>query len=154
MTRPWFHRWLTRPAQTSLRKQQPKAKPTVQIVEGRCLLDGYQFTTLDVLGSSATLAYGANNAGQIVGEYFAGPFRDLRIHGFLFSGGNYATIDPLGSIDASALGINDAGQIVGTYTDACGVIHGFLLSGGSYTTFDVPGGLLTEAHGINETERR
>src|SRR5690348_9035037 len=91
-----------------------------------CLLVGragkvkadYVFTTLDV-----NLAFGINDAGQIVGANNAA--------GFLFSGGIYTTINVPSSSRQStttAYGINNAGQIVGSYYDGNdNSTHGFLL---------------------------
>jgi uncharacterized membrane protein len=68
-----------------------------------------------------TVAFGINNAGQIVGLFSDatgghGFFRD--------SGGLFTTLDVPGR-PTFALGINDAGQIVGDFNDAAGT-HGFL----------------------------
>jgi probable HAF family extracellular repeat protein len=70
------------------------------------------------------MAYGVNDAGQIVGQFIdgAGVY-----HGFLYSGGTYTTIDdPLGLMGTEPFGINDQGQIVGGYQDSSGVTHGFI----------------------------
>jgi probable HAF family extracellular repeat protein len=49
----------------------------------------YTFTPIDVPGASATLAYGINNKGQIVGNYVqAGQY-----HGFLYSAGTFAPLN-------------------------------------------------------------
>src|SRR5262249_8329382 len=90
---------------------------------------GSTFTTIDVPGSSATIASGINNIGQIVG-YFG---ESGRAHGFIKSGATYTTIDvppSLGvpasfGIDTFVYGINDAGVIVGTFSDTRGS-HGFI----------------------------
>jgi probable HAF family extracellular repeat protein len=68
-------------------------------------------------------AYGINDAGQIVGEYYGA---NGRTSGFLKSGNTYIDIDVPGAYDTVAMGINDAGQIVGNYIDANGIDHGFL----------------------------
>jgi hypothetical protein len=111
------------------------------------LRSGGSYTTLDVPGSTFTVANGINASGQIVGAYYD-PASDKR-YGFLLSGGSYTTLDVAGSTLTAATGINDAGQIVGHYFTP-GVTHGFLLSGGSYTTFDVPdSNNVTRPNGIN-----
>src|SRR5205085_7477310 len=70
------------------------------------------FTTLDVPGSTLTLAHGINDSGQIVGGYdHAGP-GGIR-HGFLLSGGSYTLFDVPGSTLTNANGINNLGQIAG-----------------------------------------
>jgi len=105
------------------------------------LLSGGHFTIIDA--GAATIPFGINASGQIVGGYDYG-------HGFLFSGGRYTTLDVPGSNGTAAVGINSAGQIVGGYyTNGGDTSHGFLLSGGSYTTLDVPGSTSTLARGIN-----
>src|SRR5262249_45463686 len=67
---------------------------------------GYIFQTIDVPGSVATVAFGINGAGQIVGQFDGS-------HGFLDSGGVFTTIDVPGASETTARGINDRGQIVG-----------------------------------------
>ena len=55
----------------------------------------YVFTTIDVPGSTFTIAYGINASGEIVGQY-----RDAGgvTHGFLLSGGVYTTLDVPGGV--------------------------------------------------------
>ncbi len=108
----------------------------------------YTFSRLAVPGSPSsggTVAFGINDAGQIVGDYIdaGGTFR-----GFLLSGGVYTPIDMPGAIATLPLGINDAGQIVGQYPTGSGS-GGFLLSGGVYTPIAVPGAIAATARGIN-----
>jgi len=111
----------------------------------------YQFTTIDVPGSTRTSISGINNAGQIVGSFIT-----LGIgHGFLKDGATYTTIEVPGAANnpgeysTSALGINDAGQIVGSFI-TLGNTHGFLKDGATYTTIEVPGARSTAAYGIND----
>jgi len=88
--------------------------------------NGGTYTTLnDPVNPHDTLAYGINDAGQVVGYYFDGNNHE---HGFLYSGGIYITLDdPLATNGTNALGINNAGQIVGQYQIGT-VTHGFLLT--------------------------
>jgi probable HAF family extracellular repeat protein len=81
----------------------------------------YNFTTIDVPGSTFTQALGINNAGQIVGDFMDATGR---FHGFLKDGATITIIDVPGAFPGStrAFGINDAGQIVGTFGDATGAI--------------------------------
>jgi len=107
----------------------------------------YMFTEIDFPGSTYTVAYGINDAGQIVGySFLEGGTED----GFLLDvDGTYTTLDPPGATSSIAYGINDAGQIVGTY-NAHGQ-HGFLRDvDGSYTTLDPPGSTSSFAYGIND----
>jgi hypothetical protein len=54
---------------------------------------------------------GANNRGQIVGQYVE---TDLRCHGFVLSRGAFTTIDDPDALSSTgASDINDRGQIVG-----------------------------------------
>src|SRR5487761_271333 len=74
--------------------------------------NAYTFTTISVPGSSATLAYGVNNSGQIVGIY-----TDTNgvTQGFLYNSGTFTQVQFLGAQGTLAQGINDSGQIVGGY---------------------------------------
>ena len=84
----------------------------------------YDYTTIDVPGSTYSLASGINDAGQIVGWYVDGA---LTSHGFLLDvDGSYTTLDPPDSNFTNAFAINRAGQIVGLYASAFGGNHGFL----------------------------
>src|SRR5436853_176807 len=95
----------------------------------------YTFTTLDDPLGMAAVAFGINDAGQVVGAYTDA---NDHAHGFLYSGGTFTTLDdPSATTGTLALGINDAGQIVGYYTDVSSA-HGFLYSGGFYTTLEIP----------------
>ena len=85
----------------------------------------YTFTTLDFPGASSTLAFGINNAGQVVGR-----FSDSSggRHGFINTGGTFTTLDVPGASRTNAFGINDAGQVVGFFADSSSVFHGFVAS--------------------------
>jgi len=94
-----------------------------------------------------TMAYGINNAGQIVGQYGDATCNCTR--GFLFSGGTFTTVNgPLG-VPFAASGINDTGQIVG---------YPGLDNGGTFTAIldplsaGYPGaGAFTTSYGINNS---
>ena len=108
----------------------------------------YSFTSIDVPGAtSGTGARGINNAGQIVGEFYAS-----EPHGFLKDGVIFTTIDVPGTLGGQPFGINDAGRIVGTFFDARGN-QGFLKDGATFTTIDVAGATGTQARGINDFAR-
>ena len=63
----------------------------------------------DPAAAGATVAFGINSLGQIVGYYLGG---DAKNHGFLYSSGTYSSIDdPAISEFTVATGINDSGQI-------------------------------------------
>jgi uncharacterized membrane protein len=88
------------------------------------IYDGVSFTTIDVPGSSVTVAHGINNAGDIVGRFHNAVEGG---YGFLYTRGKFTTINIPGSIGSGAYGINDRGQIVGTFADASATgAHGFI----------------------------
>jgi uncharacterized membrane protein len=80
------------------------------------LYSGGTYTTLDVPGSTYTVAEDINNNGQIAGYYFLGPGGSGGVRGFLYDSGNYTTLGSSISTNfVAAFGINDAGEIVGQY---------------------------------------
>jgi autotransporter passenger strand-loop-strand repeat protein/probable HAF family extracellular repeat protein len=88
------------------------------------------YTTIFDSSGVSTLAFGINDAGQIVRDYVDS---SGGLHGFLYSDGTYTTIeDPLGDTNSQggtlAFGIDDSGDIVGTYSDSSGLDHGFIAS--------------------------
>ena len=83
---------------------------------GFILTDGIS-TTITCGNPSLAYAYGINNAGDVVGEYYTGP-NDSVTSGFLWSNGTCTTINYPGSPTTSISGINDAGMIVGNYGDS------------------------------------
>jgi probable HAF family extracellular repeat protein len=111
----------------------------------------YTFTPLNVPGASATLAYGTNNRGQIVG-YYSLPGQ-YAWHGFLYDAGAFTPLDvPFSGATngTQAYGINNRGQIVGGYSYANGEVQGFLYARGVFESLNVPGATSTVAYGIND----
>jgi uncharacterized membrane protein len=90
------------------------------------------YTQIDYPGSTETVVYGINSAGEIVGAYVSG----VNWHGFLLSGGVYTEI---GYDDGPnyLTSINDVGQIVGSASDTD---LGFVYDRATqmFTTFGVP----------------
>src|SRR3954451_19180238 len=83
----------------------------------------YTFTEIIVPGASSAVAFGINDAGQIVGSFGD----STGGHGFLDTAGSFTQIDVPGAFGTGASGINDAGQIVGSFSSTPGPItHGFL----------------------------
>lgn len=101
------------------------------------------FTTIEIPGAIATLPYGINPSGAIVGYFVDSAFN---AHGFLDQGGTITTIDvPGASADGGgsyAYGISPSGAIVGEYFDSSGTSYGFLDQGGTFTTIAPPGAAL------------
>jgi hypothetical protein len=104
----------------------------------------FQYTTLQVPGSTYTVALGVNNNGDIVGTYISNGVQS----GFLYSGGNFQTIACPGAAFTLAQGINDNGVVVGW----CGnnPTKGFVYQSGSYSYVSYPGASLTALLGINK----
>jgi len=109
--------------------------------------DGYTFSTLEVPGSSLTVASNIDLLGRVVGYYSD----TTGTHGFLYNNGSFTRIDYPGSGWTVALGISTNGQIVGSYaaSDAPTGRRGFLLAGSSFSSFVVPGSTDTVAHAVN-----
>jgi hypothetical protein len=108
------------------------------------------YTTVSYPGSSYTIVWAVNNAGDLVGSYGD----TLGGHGFLLSGGVYTTIDPPGSCGTTVSGINNAGQMVGTYSPppcqtGLGSV-GFIYANGIFTYITEPGVYSTTVYGIND----
>src|SRR5262245_45253709 len=111
------------------------------------LYDHGTFTTLHHPDAAlGTIAYGINDAMQIVGHY-----RDSlgRSHGFIYDHGMYTTLDRPGSLSTELNGINNAGDLVGA-SDFGG--NGFVYRDGTFTSINVPGGVPTATApvGINQ----
>jgi len=123
---------------TSLRAQTP-VNPT------------YIATDLGTLGGTESIAYGINDAGQIVGySYTTG---NSAQHATLFSpGGTPTDLGTLGGSYSSAYAINDAGQIVGTSaTTGNSAQHATLFNpSGTPTDLGTLGGSSSAAYAIND----
>ena len=123
----------------------PIAIGVVQATAGQAY-NAYTFSTIEVPGSSSTVASGVDALGRIVGYYGDGG----GTHGFLFDNGAYSAIDFPGAKWTVAYGVNASGQIVGAYgQDEFSGRHGFLLNRGNFSTFDFPGSTDTVARGLN-----
>jgi hypothetical protein len=93
-----------------------------------------------------TLAYGINQAGQIVGNYID---TNGSSHGFIKTGSTYSTLDdPNATGGTYVYGINDSGTIVGQYF-AGGKSYGFIAapSGSPPPPAPTPGLITWTGHG-------
>jgi probable HAF family extracellular repeat protein len=77
------------------------------------------FTLLTFPGADGTIAFGVNDLGHVVGQYWGFGFGAglNRFHGFLWKDGVYTSIDAPDpeEMATSLLGINNAGQLIGAY---------------------------------------
>jgi len=108
------------------------------------------FTFLDVPGADGTEAFGINDRGAVVGQYFipliSGASGFARFHGFLWRKGKFETIDiPLDNSVTILLGINKKQQIIGAYftyepvPNEVSEWHGFVYDNGNFTPLNFPG---------------
>ena len=98
------------------------------------------------------MAYGINNAGEIVGQVFDGIVGVLGHQSSFLrrADGTFVAISVPGTSETQVFGINNAGQMTGLYISN-DVAHGFVSdSSGSFTTIDVPGAESTQAFGVND----
>jgi hypothetical protein len=100
----------------------------------------FTYTTIEVPGALATVAFGINPRGDIVGTYVDASFRS---HGFLLRDGSFTTIDYPGAAGNDARGISPSGEIVGGYWmpgEPPVNIHGYLRTKkGDFARVDYPG---------------
>jgi probable HAF family extracellular repeat protein len=114
----------------------------------------FTFKTIDVPNALATIAYGINARGDIVGTYVDAAHQQ---HGFRLRDGDYQTIDfraadgVLAAV-TEARGIGPDGEIVGDYTFAgepAVNAHGYRLTkGGEFVPVSYPGHTNTVAQRI------
>ena len=100
------------------------------------------FTVIDVPGSTDTLAYGINDAAQVIA------FDNTHSKSYLFTGGHLLDIGVPGSTYTWAEGINDAGDIVGAFGDGRRA-WGYVDHAGVITRLEVPGSIETDPYAIN-----
>jgi len=110
----------------------------------------YTLTLLGSLGGSYSIAYGINDAGQVVGQSRTVP-GDLRA--FLWQNGVMTDLGTLGGTSSSssrAYGINDAGQVVGK-SDSYAFLwqEGTMYNLSDYLDNPISGWSLRTAQGIN-----
>jgi uncharacterized membrane protein len=107
------------------------------------VLNGGEFTTVTVPGSSYSELAHINSQGTAVGDFIDAEGVD---RGFTYSSDGTITYlpDPAPGAFTIPIGINDRGAITGPYsTDNYATFHGFIYYKGSFTYFDVPGSTRT-----------
>jgi len=97
-------------------------------------------TVLHYPGASATMAFGINDSGEVVGAYTKGSGDNARSFGFTWSArhGWRSISDPMGKGTTLVNGVNDLGDLVGFYTDAQGNTDGFLWAAGMHAVGMAP----------------
>lgn len=109
------------------------------------------YTPLSVPGSQQTEAFGINNAGQVVGDYWNDNVNAGFHDGFLYSQGLFTTIQVSGFQQTVPFGINSSSEIVGYVNNNFGAVsQGFIYMAGSITILNVPGSTGTWAYGVND----
>jgi len=105
----------------------------------------FKFKQVNFPGAAGTSAYGLNDAGVIVGQYYdsAGVF-----HGYVLDHGRGTTIDDPNGSNTLCADINASGVIVGEYTAPDGDNHGFRYENGKFK--EIAPDNLSGADGINE----
>lgn len=91
---------------------------------GFMLRDG-DLTVFAYPGAIATLAYGLNRLGLVVGQYQA-QASDPALHSFLWQDGTFTDFAVPRAAWTEARSVNDDGVIVGSWIDADGTRHGFV----------------------------
>ena len=116
---------------------------TVGLRERGFTFDGNAFTSIRSGNNTATVTWGLNNAGDIVG----GAGTIYTTQGFEMRGGHFKTISPPGEyVYVYATGVNNLGKVVG-WDDS----GGFAYSRGKFKTISFPGANQTEAWGVNDS---
>jgi len=121
------------------------------------------FTQIHFPNSSATIARGINDSGDIVGWYIVvtnPPNFAIAVHGFVLSKGVYTSLDAPGATGTIANGVNEQGEITGSYTtgpislntffgDSPIGSRGYVRSadGSTFTFIDFPNALSTDCRG-------
>jgi probable HAF family extracellular repeat protein len=89
-----------------------------------------EMTNLGALGGTFSLAYDANDKGQVVGEVRP-PGPSVVQRAFLWEDGSMITLGTLGGDFSTAFGVNLHGEVVGQSRTAAGPMHAFMWRAGS-----------------------
>jgi probable HAF family extracellular repeat protein len=103
-------------------------------------------TDLGTLGGAASIAYGVNNLGRVVGrsEWSGGYW-----HGFSYASGPMTDLGVYSGYYSVAYGINDSGTIVGSVWTTGNRDHAAFCIGGHWTDLGTFGGNYSGAAAIN-----
>jgi probable HAF family extracellular repeat protein len=106
------------------------------------------FGMIDFPGQPATTAFGVNDKGAIVGEYYG----QTANNSFYLKGTNFIEFAYPGAAWTQAEAINDSGVIVGVAGMFAGDTEGFgfVLDNKTFTAINYPGAAATLAFGINK----
>src|SRR5262245_47748485 len=101
-------------------------RPSLEVLEDRCVLALYAVTDLGSLAGNYSDAADLNQAGQVVGYATTA---DGFNHAFLWDNGTMIDLGTLGGTYSYAQGVNDGGQVVG-YAAVPGDVssHAFLVT--------------------------
>ena len=87
------------------------------------IVNGGQFSALEVPGALFTVAWDVNPSRVVVGAY--GDAAGIA-HGYEYDGRTFTRIDAPGAAQTRVVGINDRGDLVGFFIDPAGRTHGFV----------------------------
>src|SRR3989449_10032738 len=106
------------------RRAEVAVLPSSQPASGQPLSAGLTITDLGTLGGTASIAFGVNNVGQVVGDSNT-TTSGIRPHAFLWQNGSMTDLGTLGGTfdSAEGCGINDLGQGVSNTSASSGDAH-------------------------------
>jgi len=105
-----------------------------------------EFVAIDPPGSTATVAQGINDKGEVVGAYVDSA--NIQ-HGFLFNGKQYTSLDVPNHTSPDAWSINDKGLIAIFAVNSKSLYDSFLFNGKTYTNVNFKGAVNNFIHAID-----
>lgn len=170
-----FPAWITDTGLVAGYSENGLLDPTTAAPEVTAVLwRGGRPTNLGTFGGNASIAWGVNNSGQVVGgalnmtpDAFATTFYDYsptpfpvstEMHAFLWTRGVLRDLRTLGGPDSMALYVNDSGQVAGmsftnstpNSTTGAPTLDPFFWENGVMKDLGTLGGTLGYANGIND----
>src|SRR6266536_4844688 len=100
--------------ETEMRTRRNNFLPAISLalsIASTAMGQGGGYTAIDFPGSTQTLAWAINKAGDIAGSYTTAGVT----HAFKLAGGQFTTVDYPGATSTDARGINNRGDISGIY---------------------------------------